>query len=94
MKNENHIENICREEGKIQLIKDWLGISFFIAAAIVAVIYYKAVTAPITDHGETAVITIIMTLSVFAGLLMFGYFYNRMLSKRLDSLWEQKKLLF
>ena len=94
MKNENQIDAICRKEGKIQQAKEWLGILFFVAAAIVAVICYKAVTAPIADHGETAVITILITLSTFAGLLITGYLYNRFLSKKLDRLWEQKKLLF
>jgi uncharacterized membrane protein required for colicin V production len=94
MKNENQIDEICRKESKVQLTKEWLGILFFVAAAIVAVIYYKALSAPIADHGEAAAITIIITLSAFAALLISGYFYNGFLSKKLDRLWEQKKLLF
>jgi len=94
MKNENQIEEICRKEGRVQQTKKWLGILFFVAAAIMAVIYYNALSAPITDNGKAAATQILISLSTFAGLIIAGYFYNRFLSKKLDRLWEQKKLLF
>ena len=94
MGNKNQIEEICCKESKVQLKKEWLGILFFVAAVIVAVIYYKAFSAPIADHGVAAGKTILIALSTFAVLLIFGYFYNGFLSKKLDRLWEQKKLLF
>ncbi|HBA37023.1 TPA: hypothetical protein DCZ15_04105 [Candidatus Falkowbacteria bacterium] len=94
MKKETKIDEICRKENKVQLTKEWLRILFFVTAAIVAIIYCKALSTPIIDHGETAAITITVTLSAFAALLISGYFYNGFLSKKLDRLWEQKKLLF
>lgn len=92
--NENQINEICLKESKVQLMKEWLGILFFVAAAIVAVMDYKALSSTATDHGETAVTIMLVTRIVFVGLLLTGYFYNRFLSKKLDMFWEQKKLLF
>ena len=98
MKNQKKINEICRKEGKVQLIKEWLGVLFFVAAIIVAIIYYKAVsfavTVPDMKYDQIAGETIIITLTVFAGLLIAGYFFNKFLSKKLDRLWEQKQLLF
>ncbi len=94
MKSENELKEICDKENKIQSIKDCLNILFFAVSAIVAVICCQSITAQTVDHGKTEVITIIVTLSIFAGLLISGYFYSKFLSKKLDKLWEQKKLLF
>jgi|GEM_PF-3573048 len=99
MKNEERINEICRKEGRVLLIKEWLGVLFFVAAIIVAIIYYKVISFAVIvpdqflrmEYCGIAVETIIITLAIFAGLLVSGYFYNRFLSKRLDILWEQKK---
>jgi D-alanyl-lipoteichoic acid acyltransferase DltB (MBOAT superfamily) len=87
------ITEICDKKNKIQSIKEWLEILFFAISAIVAVICYQSITAQTADHGQTEVITIIVTLSAFAVLCISGYFYSQFLSKKLDRLWEQKKLL-
>lgn len=92
--NKKEIKEICSKESKVQLVKEWLNILFFLAAAIVAVVHYKVLSVPTTDHGKSAVTVIIITLSVFAGLIIAGYFYDRFLTKKLDKLWEQKKNLF
>lgn len=90
----NQLKEVCEKENRVQQMKEWLNILFFVASAIVAVICYQSITAQTVDHGKTEVITIIVTLSIFAGLLISGYFYSKFLSKKLDKLWEQKKLLF
>lgn len=102
MKNKEKINEICRKEGNVQLMKEWLGILFFVAVIIVAIIYYKAISFAVTvpdplltmKYDQIAGETIIITLTVFAGLLIAGYFFNKFLSKKLDRLWEQKQLLF
>ncbi len=92
--NEEEIREICRKEDNVLATKAWLRILFFLAAVVVAIVYYKALSAPMTDHGKTAVETICITLSIFASLLIAGYFYDKLLSKKLNGLWKQKKLLF
>ena len=97
MKNENQINEICRKESKVQLMKEWLDVLFFVAAIIVAIVYYKAISFAVTPdplltmkYDQIAGAAIIITLSIFVCLLISGYFYNRFLSKKLDKLWEQK----
>jgi len=100
--NEEKINAICQKEGKVQQTKEWLGVLFFVAVIIVAIVYYKAISFAVNvpdplltmKYDRIAGATIIITLAIFAGLLISGYFYNGMLSKKLDRLWEQKKLLF
>ena len=95
MKNEKEILEICKKERNVILKQQWLVTLFFIAAAaVIGIICCKALTAPIADHGEAAGTTILATLSVFAGLIISGFFYYKFLSKKMDRLWEQKKLLF
>jgi hypothetical protein len=102
MKNKNQIEEICNKEDKMLLTKEWLDIAFFVAVIIVAIVCYKAISLAVTvpdplitmKYDRIAGATIIITLAIFAGLLVSCYFYNRFLSKKLDMLWEQKKLLF
>ena len=100
MRNEKKIDEICRKEGKVKQIKEWLGILFFVAAIIVAIVYYKAMALPVSNYASdlerdrAAVTIIIADLSVFAVTIIAGYFYNRFLSKELDKLYEQKQLLF
>jgi uncharacterized membrane protein YkgB len=77
--NEKKIDEICHKEGKVQQTKEWLGVLFFLAAITVLITCYKVLSAPITDHGKIAGATIIITLSVFAGLIIAGYLYNRFL---------------
>lgn len=91
--NEKKIDEICHQEGRIQQAKEWLIVLFFLVIILMAAIFYKALSAPVVDNGKAAVITIIITLSVFAGLLISGYFCDKFLSKKLDKLYEQKQLL-
>jgi hypothetical protein len=102
MKNDYQIDKICLKEGKIMLIKEWLGVLFFVAAIIVAIVYYKAISFAVNvpdplfamKYDRISGAIIIITLAIFAGLLIAGYLYNRALTKKLDKLWERKKLLF
>ena len=95
MKNEKEILEICKKERKIILKKQWLVTLFFVAAAVViGIICCKALSAPVGDYGEAAGLAILITLSIFASLIISGFFYYKNLSKKLDKLWEQKKLLF
>lgn len=102
MKNKEEIDKICRKANKLRLTQEWLRILFFVAVIIVTIVYYKAISFAVTvsdplltmKYDRIAGATIIITLSVFAGLLMSGYFYNQYLSRKLDQLWDEKKLLF
>lgn len=94
MKKEQKINEICSKEREIQAVKEWLGISFFVVAAIVTIMIYATLTSSMEDRGEIVVEKIISILSAFAGLLIFGYLYDKFLSKRLEILWEQRKMLF
>lgn len=85
------LEKIVAKEKKIQSTKEWLGILFFVVAAIVAIMIYATLASSI--EGEVIGKRIIITLSAFAGLLIFGYLYDKLLSKRLEILWEQRKML-
>lgn len=95
------IDGICREEAKVQLTKEWLGILFFVATIIVAFVYYKAISFAVNvpdplltmEYDKIALGVIIIALTIFASLLVSGYFYNIFLSKKLDRLWGQKQLL-
>ena len=91
MKNEEKLAEICKKEEKILLKQQWLVLLFFVAAAVVVgIICYVFVAI---DYGDVAAIIILITLSVFASIVISGYFYDKSLSKKLDRLWEQKKLL-
>ena len=85
------LEKIVAKEKKIQSTKEWLGILFFVVAAIVAIMIYATLASSI--EGEVIGKKIIIILSAFAGLLIFGYLYDKLLSKRLEILWEQRKML-
>jgi len=91
--NEEKIREIYHKELKIQLIKDWLVILFFLACGIVAAIYCGTLFLTVAVDGKAAAVTILTTLIIFSGLLISGYCYNKFLSKKLDKLWDQKKLL-
>jgi len=92
MNKEEKIDEICRKEDGIQKVKDWLVVLFFFAAIAVVVVSYRALSASVNDHGKTAVVTMLVALSVFAGVIVAGYFYNKFLTKKLNKLWEQKKI--
>jgi uncharacterized membrane protein len=98
--NEEKIDEICHKEGKVLIIKEWLGVLFFVAAIVVAGVYIKALSLPVSNYvsdmerDRVAATVIIICLSAFAATITAGYFYNQLLSKKLDRLWEQKKLLF
>lgn len=89
------IEEIVKQEAKISNKKWYLKASFFLVSALVILIYVLAVKEALAKDDllsdQVALVKIIVTLSVFAGLLIVGYFYNQKLSKKLDKLWEEKK---
>jgi len=88
------IDEICRKEEVAENKKTWLCIICILAAIITAIICVVTIFNPVTDRGEAAALTIIITLSIDECIIISGYFYNRYLSKKLEQLFEQKKLLF
>ncbi len=91
--NEKKVEEICRKEDKIKVIKEWLVVLFFLAAVMVGIVFYIGISASTNDNGKTAEITMLIALVTFAGLIIAGYIFNKFLSKKLHRLWQQKKLL-
>jgi len=93
------IEEICRKEGKVVAAKEWLGVLFFLASIIVAWIFIKALSTPVTNpllvmkHDAMVVEKLLITLMTFTVAIISGYLLNWTLSKKMDRLWKQKKAL-
>ncbi|MFZ4632479.1 MAG: hypothetical protein ACOYL8_04775 [Patescibacteria group bacterium] len=97
--NEEKLDEICRKEAKVLATKEWLCALFVIAAIVNAVIYLNALSKAVNpligiEADQAAATTIIISFSVFAGLIIAGYVYNQALSKKLGRLWNIKKTLF
>lgn len=100
MKKEEEIAKICRKESRIILIKECLIFLFFLTGAFVFWVFIKSVSSPAADpfttleYDRLAMVRIIITFSIFAILVVAGYFYNKALTKKLEKLWRQKLTLF
>jgi len=94
------IEKISNQESKVCNLKWYLGASFFLVSIAVMWFIIRALMQPVADemlvmsHSRMVVAKIFITLSLYAVALIIGYLCNLALSKKLDTLWEQKKALF
>lgn len=93
MKNEEAIEQIVSQENKVSNQKTYLWVAFFLVSLAVGVIVFMTLKNYHSGSEKSAVI-ILTTYTVYALLLFAGWFYDRYLSKKLERLWNEKKLLF
>lgn len=99
-KNEVMIAKIAGQETKICNLKSYLATMFFPVSIVVIWIIVKAIMSHGDDelltleHDRAIAVKIIITLSAYATTIITGYLCDKMLSKKLDVLWERKKALF
>lgn len=91
MDNQEKINEICKRERRVSVIKEWLVIAFFLTcfAVVLLIVYFM-----FTNNNQETPKNIINVLISFAVILFFGFAYNNSLSKKLNRLWEEKKELF
>ncbi len=89
-KLQKQIAIICNKQNIIKLKKEWLGIIFILSAIIWGTVLINALLIP---DSEIAGAIIIIDTFAFAVIVIFEYFYNEGLSKKLNSLANEKKSL-
>lgn len=98
--NQEEIRKIADKETRIKNFQNLLGLGFFILAIAVISMIVKLLMTPVADprlameHGQAVVARILIVLIIFAITIIGGYLWYKLLSKKLDRLWEMKKALF
>lgn len=95
MKNEVKITEICKKEEKLEAIREWLIVLFFVALVVVVLLLIKFINGALGADDSLAVqrvmvVNIILTLLSFAAAFVSGYFIDKKLSKKIIQLNEEK----